>query len=549
MKHVRILIFVLLLIVFLFSVFKNISYPLLWHDETETAMFGQRVLQFGYPKVHDGKNTLYFVDLPDKTLAIKRGSDAYVGTQWSHFYVAAVGVAAASRVDDIYVKTAMIRIPFAIIGCIGLAFLIGIIRRLFSKTSDWLSVSILFIAFEVMSVSLQLHMREVRYYSILLFLLSFFAWICIRYSIFNALSYRKYVVLLLVTSLLMLLTFFPAVLVLIIMLIWNSLLKFLPKVVRFQDDQIEITKPTRDDCVALGYGLLPSVFITIVTIPIASFFEYFKISYALSQVTQFSSIMYVDNLMLIIRFLVTYELLLLVIFSRLLSLYVIRTTTIVTRASRFLIILLLVYVCVIARFPYIFQRYIIVIQPLLALVLAMDIVSIGARLTNAKKVIAAAVLILVFVPFAPLKLNLLMNHYYEIVNQYKGPLDYIIPYLKDTFRNTSNLTVATNYDEGAYMYYLGSKVVGGYVQNNLENDIRSKPDIIIRRKGWDDKADLLSNFERKGKFKTVAFDVYDYNFNNIPELPGYWTMTHLFRTKLVDDTTRKSQVEILIRAR
>src|SRR5690242_19677057 len=44
-----------LLILFLFSVFGHISYPLFWADESMTAMGTERVLQYGYPKVHDGK--------------------------------------------------------------------------------------------------------------------------------------------------------------------------------------------------------------------------------------------------------------------------------------------------------------------------------------------------------------------------------------------------------------------------------------------------------------------------------------------------------------
>jgi hypothetical protein len=38
------------------SLFKNISYPLFWADESMAVMGGVRVLEYGYPKVHDGKN-------------------------------------------------------------------------------------------------------------------------------------------------------------------------------------------------------------------------------------------------------------------------------------------------------------------------------------------------------------------------------------------------------------------------------------------------------------------------------------------------------------
>ncbi|MEO6131167.1 MAG: hypothetical protein ABIQ02_04925, partial [Saprospiraceae bacterium] len=43
----------------LISVFKNISHPLFWADESMTAIGSERVLNYGYPKVHDGKNVFY----------------------------------------------------------------------------------------------------------------------------------------------------------------------------------------------------------------------------------------------------------------------------------------------------------------------------------------------------------------------------------------------------------------------------------------------------------------------------------------------------------
>ncbi|MFI5265719.1 MAG: hypothetical protein ACHQT7_03170, partial [Candidatus Levyibacteriota bacterium] len=44
-----------LFVVFCVGLFKNISYPLLWNDESYGAMNALRVLEYGYPKVHDEK--------------------------------------------------------------------------------------------------------------------------------------------------------------------------------------------------------------------------------------------------------------------------------------------------------------------------------------------------------------------------------------------------------------------------------------------------------------------------------------------------------------
>ncbi len=47
------IILVLLVLILAVSLFKNISYPLFWADESMTVMGGVRVMEYGYPKVHD----------------------------------------------------------------------------------------------------------------------------------------------------------------------------------------------------------------------------------------------------------------------------------------------------------------------------------------------------------------------------------------------------------------------------------------------------------------------------------------------------------------
>jgi len=39
---------------FAWLLFARLGHPLFWHDESETAAFAERVLRFGFPKVHDG---------------------------------------------------------------------------------------------------------------------------------------------------------------------------------------------------------------------------------------------------------------------------------------------------------------------------------------------------------------------------------------------------------------------------------------------------------------------------------------------------------------
>ena len=103
-----------------FSVFKNISYPLFWADESMTAMGAERVLEYGYPKVHDGKNVFYDLNHPDKKLGINEKDDAYVGgAGWGQYYYGIIGYKLAETTSDIYFKTALFRATFAFAGLLG----------------------------------------------------------------------------------------------------------------------------------------------------------------------------------------------------------------------------------------------------------------------------------------------------------------------------------------------------------------------------------------------------------------------------------------------
>lgn len=44
--------------VFSFSIFRHISYSLIWYDDSYVVMNIVRILQYGYTKVHDGGNVV-----------------------------------------------------------------------------------------------------------------------------------------------------------------------------------------------------------------------------------------------------------------------------------------------------------------------------------------------------------------------------------------------------------------------------------------------------------------------------------------------------------
>src|SRR5262249_56010247 len=84
-------------------------------DEADTAMFGTRVLAYGYPKVHGPDNVVYQFG-PDVALGIKERFDAYIGTTWGHFYFAVPGLWWARAAADPWERTARLRLPFALAG-------------------------------------------------------------------------------------------------------------------------------------------------------------------------------------------------------------------------------------------------------------------------------------------------------------------------------------------------------------------------------------------------------------------------------------------------
>jgi hypothetical protein len=163
--------------------------------------------------------------------------------------------------------------------------------------------------------------------------------------------------------------------------------------------------------------------------------------------------------------------------------------------------------------------------------------------TSARKYLRVILLIVagLFVVYGFNKIEWLKHHIYELFHQYKGPLDYAIPYIQANYKDTENMTIATNYEECSLMYYLGSKVIIGYVGNNLEEDMTMTPDIIIFRKKWTytSKSEIFSPFFARARYKPVAFEVFDNAVNNIPQISG--PIRHLFKTKMA-----KTEKEALV---
>jgi len=206
------------------------------------------------------------------------------------------------------------------------------------------------------------------------------------------------------------------------------------------------------------------------------------------------------------------------------------------------------HILAVAKIPYptIFERYVIGLQPVLIAILLLDIFIIFELLSSMnrlpRRMLTPAILLLmsvIFVVNLADKTGLIRNHLYELSHQYRGPLDFAIPYIKDNYKNTDSLVIATNYEECSYMYYLNSKVIIGYVGNNLVEDMKANPDIIIMRKKWTYTSEqkIFTPFFGRNKYVMVSFPVFDYFVNNIPE-----TSLHLFKTKMAENDSQRLNI-------
>jgi hypothetical protein len=115
------------------------------------------------------------------------------------------------------------------------------------------------------------------------------------------------------------------------------------------------------------------------------------------------------------------------------------------------------------------------------------------------------------------------------------------------FPTPKGLVVATNYEECVYMYYLGCRTILGGRANNVDQDMKMDPDVIVRRKAVNscNTQDLLKIFYDKQRYEKISFPVADYFFNNIPELESQaHQCRHLFYTPHTEEKDERLDIYI-----
>ena len=545
--------FGIMLSVFIFSLFKNIQYPLLWNDETETAMYAKRILQYGYPKISDGKNMVWLSEIPDKQLGIDKRLDSCSALVWGQYYFASIEEFIAEKFDDPYIKTALLRIPFALAGLLGLCIMalsiIGIIGKSLPQKIFFL---IAFFAFSLFSVSLTLHLREVRHPALVVFLSACVLYIYFSYRYYNRLKIAPYFVF---TALFLFLLYHVFNIVFFIFCLTIVLCEF-----------ITLLKEKNTRRFLLNAAPIFTVFILVA--PFFLFCQTFSYGKAYRDFYQtFCELSWNAGILSLLRFFQKYEFLYLALTAKAVFFFI-RAYCLKLRInpgpailqrmkiSNFLSLLFIVYAAIISFFPttFLFERYYIVLQPIMTMILLLDVfgtfdlISVASPISRARlnKGLYSMLLAIILLLNGPNKIEQMKGHIYELSHQYKGPLDFAIPFLRSNYKNTENLVIATNYEELAYAYYLGSKVLIGFVGNNLAEDAAARPDIIIfRKRPTFTDPEIFRRFLLRDKYKRVLFPVLDYMVNNIPDQSNPF-IKHLYKTPVCKD--EKICLDILIRS-
>ena len=543
------IVLILLLILLLFSVIKNIQYPIIWGDEAETAMYAERVLDYGYPKVHDGVNSLN-QDMLSGKVGVNEEYDAWTATMWGQYYFTSIGARLARNVEDIYTKTLLLRIPHALVGLIGILMIPFIVTPSIKNKDKKVYLWICYVFLIIFSVSLILHIKEVRSYALSIFFSSIFLNLFVRHKFYKSIRNISYYIFGFIILFLLANTFPPGYLSLIASIgVYVLVSNFISvKESKKMFDWSKLVIDTMKD-------VLPIALSAIAFLPILRFFETSSVSQSAYTDMNFGWHVYSLYVSRVINFMFKYHFLGVFIFL-LVALFVVEMTSnkisfkksfinIVQREKvfSFLIFIFIVYIPVVAITPLMFDRYFVFLQPLLsimisfAFILTIDrikkITPAGKR-ANYTQLFFYAFLLMLAISVI-LNIEIYRGRVYELSNKYIGPMDYIVNYVMENYKNPEDLVIDTNIEQPVLMYYLGSQVIC-----DDSPDCFSEPsDIIIPRRGYLQRKFLerIEGHMDMAEYEEVRLSILDYPANNIPELS--LGLRHLFVTPVTENDSEK----------
>lgn len=539
-------------LLFLAMLLTHLSYPLIWEDEGDSVMFGQRVYRYGYPKVHDERNTLYGLKARLE-IGVDERTDAYTGGPWVNYYVGAIGVALATRVDDIYEKTLRLRLPYTLIGIAALAlFFYAIAPGLRGPPGTKRRVALIYLLMLSVSISLILHMREARYYPIVLLLYGVLLHHFIHHHFYKRIGRARYLASSFLSLFLLFNTFYPAFGVWCVGTCVYLGLQALRREGSLMDRGLFVLRENA-----------PVFLATATVLPLLFYFDFVSEAGRWSDQVDSTLAAYFENLRVVLYNMLRFEFLAPALLLKLLN--GARRPAKVdggwpehlrpqVETSRFLAVLIICYWLVVSRSPFIFERYFLTMGPLITIMTLMDGYLLARLVAEEKGRGARTSHLALAAGFAAISICLLLyvrlpeieGRLYEMRHQYKGPADYFIPYILEQYEHPEDLVVATNYAEPVLMYYLGSHVTIGYYGPDLERDMEIQPDIIVPRP-WGENFDALRTLSKRVPYAVKTFEVKNQMTNNIPALSPHTPggLHHRFETVLAK--TPKERTRILER--
>ena len=551
-------------ILYFACLFKHISYPLMWADESMTAVGAERVLEYGYPKVHDGRNVFYDLKHTDLTLGIDKNTDAYIGgAGWAQYYFTAPFVVLSRLASDLYLKTATLRVPFALAGFTGMLLLLWTAIRPFERRLCRLTVAILFVVLEFPSVTLMLHLREVRYYSLQLFLTAVALNVFAAYHLHASIRYRVYAVVVIALIPLLFLTFSPASLAFCMTVCLYLAGEWVVSSITARN---ESASSSRHSVSCLFKAVSPVLASLVLVAPLAWFFRTLYISARLEEFYGFSLATYFEHFSVVVGYFARYDILLPAIAAKLLLALFwrrVRTTTALLSAFRLSLLFsayFITHALIISKIPNShFSRYFITLQPILVLTFAIDLLiltRLSLEMDVRRRAACTAVVAALVAGSAGWAFSqnwqLIRGRLYEVSHQYQGVLDFVIPCIREHFEHPDRLVIATNYEETSYIFYLDCKVIVGALNPDFRPDRLEQPDCIVYRKFWADTTDdnVFDELLSRGTYESMRFPIMDHGFNNIPETVHWtpetgWGMNlHFFSTAYAIDPAKQATLYI-----
>lgn len=568
-KIIPTFILVILLFLLIISLFKNLSHPLLWNDESYGAMEGQRVLTYGYPKVHDGKNVVLEPNKSVPFIGYLKQYDVYSAINFGNAYYSAIGVWLSQFATDIYQKTFLVRFPFVLAGFIGLLFFLLIIKKTYRSKKILYFATFSYIFFILTSVSLILHLRQARYYPlVILFIAAIFYLYYINKIKPNMNRWLYIISLSLLLFTLYQINFISMVIVSLTIAI-NEIINIIhifirnKKIQGWRNTILLIFESSGKEIIALTLTI-------IICFPFVIIFQNIQQSQAITKYFSFNFHQYLYNFQHILNYLGKYEWFGLLVVTTIINLILYKTILLfypnyqqkLNRSRQFYrlkylqrvsIILFILCLTLFAYTPvYLMVRHFLFLIPLCYLIIVNNIVITFYLLRPFHKIpllkyssIIIIAITLVIIGINTDKYSYLNKYWHQLKIPLKGPLDVTIPYILTNYHYPEKLTIATDYETTSYMFYLGSKVTIGYTKNNFFEDLNTKPDIIIYRKYLLQDPSIFNIFLRGDKYQQILFPLFDSPTNDLPQLEFTKITQHRFKTKYTKNEQEMVQLFVL----